>query len=67
MSSLADSVDTIQNNRALEAAFRRAGVTDVSTQILRKTAATRLLRRGAAITEFPHLLGHTSVMTTEKA
>ncbi len=40
MCSLADSVDTIQNNRALEAAFRRAGVTDVSSQILRKTVAT---------------------------
>jgi len=67
MSSLADSVDTIQNSRALEAAFRRAGVTDVSSQILRKTVATRLLSRGVAITEFQHLLGHASVKTTEKA
>ena len=39
---------TIQNNRALETAFRRAGVTDVSSHNLRKTFATRLLSRGAA-------------------
>jgi len=58
---------TIQNNRALEAAFRRAGVTDVSSHNLRKTFATRLLSRGAAITDVQHLLGHASVKTTEKA
>ena len=56
-----------QNNRALEAAFRRAGVTDVSSHNLRKTFATRLLSRGAAITDVQHLLGHASVKTTEKA
>jgi integrase len=33
---------TIQNNRALEAAFGRAGVTDISSHNLRKTFATRL-------------------------
>ena len=58
---------TIQNNRALEAAFRRAGVTDVSSHNLRKTFATRLLSRGAAITGVQHLLGHASVKTTENA
>jgi len=58
---------TIQNNRALEAAFRRAGVTDVSSHNLRKTFATRLLSRGAAITDVQHMLGHASVKTTEKA
>jgi len=58
---------TIQNSRALEAAFRRAGVTDVSSHNLRKTFATRLLSRGAAITDVQHLLGHASVKTTEKA
>jgi len=58
---------TIQNNRALEAAFRRAGVADVSSHNLRKTFATRLLSRGAAITDVQHLLGHASVKTTEKA
>jgi site-specific recombinase XerD len=34
---------------------------------LRKTFATRLLSRGAAITDVQHLLGHASVKTTEKA
>jgi integrase len=58
---------TIQNNRALEAAFRRAGITDISTHNMRKTFATRLLSRGAAITDVQHLLGHASVKTTEKA
>jgi len=55
------------DNRALEAAFRRAGVADVSSHNLRKTFATRLLSRGAAITDVQHLLGHASVKTTEKA
>ena len=58
---------TIQNNRALEAAFGRAGITDISSHNLRKTFATRLLSRGAAITDVQHLLGHASVKTTEKA
>jgi len=58
---------TIQNNRALEAAFKRAGVTDVSSHNLRMAFATRLLSRGAAITDVQHLLGHASVKTTEKA
>ena len=34
---------------------------------LRKTFATRLLSRGAVITNVQHLLGHASVKTTEKA
>jgi integrase len=54
-------------NRALEAAFRRAGITDVSSHNLRKTFATRLLSRSAAITDVQHLLGHASVNTAEKA
>jgi integrase len=58
---------TIQNNRALEAAFRRSGLTDVSSHNMRKTFATRLLSRGAAITDVQHLLGHASVKTTERA
>jgi integrase len=58
---------TIQNNRALEAAFQRAGLDDVSSHNLRKTFATRLLSRGVAITDVQHLLGHASVKTTEKA
>jgi site-specific recombinase XerD len=55
------------NNRALEAAFQRAGVTDVSSHTLRKTFATLLLSWGTAITDVQHLLGHASVKTTEKA
>ena len=57
----------VQNNRALEAAFRRSGLTDVSSHNMRKTFATRLLSRGAAITDVQHLLGHASVKTTERA
>jgi len=48
-------------------AIRRAGVTNVSPHNLRKTFATRLLSRGAAITDVQHLLGHASVKTAEKA
>ena len=44
-----------------------AGVSDVSSHNLRKTFATRLLSRGAAITDVQHLLGHASVKTTERA
>jgi integrase/recombinase XerC len=58
---------TIQNNRALKAAFRRADITDISTHTMRKTFATRLSSRGAAITDVQHLLGHASVKTTERA
>ncbi len=58
---------TIKSNRALEAAFRRAGAIDVSSYNLRKTFATRLLNRGAAITGVQHLLGYPSVKTTERA
>jgi integrase len=58
---------TIQNTRALETAFKQIGVTDVSSHNLRKTFATRLLSRDAAITDVQHLLGHASVKTTEKA
>ena len=54
-------------NPGLEAAFRRAGINDVSFHNLRKTFGTRLLSRGAAITDVQHLLGHASVKTTEKA
>ena len=47
--------------------YKRAGLTDVSSHNMRKTFATRLLSRGAAITDVQHLLGHASVKTTEKA
>jgi len=58
---------SIQNNYALEGAFKRAGLNDVSSHNLRKTFATRLLNRGAAITDVQHMLGHTSVKTTERS
>jgi len=58
---------SIKSNFALEGAFRRAGLDDVSSHNLRKTFATRLLNRGAAITDVQHLLGHSSVKTTERA
>ena len=57
---------TIQNNRALEAAFKRTGISDISSHNMRKTFATRLLSRGAVITDVQHLLGHSSVKTTER-
>ena len=40
---------------------------EISFHNLRKTFATRLLNRGAAITDVQHLLGHSSVKTTERA
>ena len=58
---------SVKKNCALTAAFKRAGLTDVSPHCLRRTFATRLLSRGAAITGVQHLLGHASVITTEKA
>ena len=53
--------------RVGSAAFRIAGIKVVSSHNLRKTFATRLLSRGAGITDVQHLLGHASVTTTEKA
>ena len=47
--------------------LQTAGITDVSSHNLRNTFATRLLSRGAAITDVQHLLGHSSVKTTEQA
>ena len=58
---------SVKKNRALTAAFRRAGLKDISPHCLRRTFATRLLSRGSAITDVQHLLGHASVTTTEKA
>lgn len=46
---------------------QRAGILDVSSHNLRKTFATRLLSRGAEITDVQHLLGHASSKTTERA
>ena len=62
-----DGHKSVKKNCALTAAFRRAGLTDISPHCLRRTFATRLLSRGAAITDVQHLLGHASVKTTERA
>ena len=43
------------------------GAKAIVAENLRKAFATRLLSRGAAITDVQHLLGHASVKTTEKA
>jgi integrase len=48
-------------------ALRRDGVTEVSSHNLRKTFATRLSSRGAAIIDVQHLVGRASVRTAEKA
>jgi len=42
--------------RAGRTALKRANITDISSYNLRKTFATRLLSRGAAITDVQHLL-----------
>jgi integrase len=47
---------TVQSNRALEAAFKRAGIEDISTHNMRKTFATRLLNRGAGVTDVLSIL-----------
>ena len=60
-------IDLVNKIRALTAAFIRAGLTDISPHCRRRTFATRLLSRGAAITYVQHLLGHASVKTTERA
>jgi integrase len=57
---------SVKKNCALTAAFRRAGLTDISPHCLGKTFTTRLLIRGPAITDVQHLLGHASVKTTER-
>ena len=58
---------TIQNSRASEAAFRRAGVTDVASHNLRKMCATPLVSPGATVTDVQHVPALASVKTTEKA
>lgn len=58
------------NSRAVRAvvrsAFRRAGVNSPSqgSHILRHTAATRMIRRGATLKEVADVLRHRSILTT---
>ena len=69
MSFLVGLVDT-KRFRTIGHWRRRSGVLVSRTfphHNLRKTFATRLLSRGAAIADVHHLLGHASVKTTEKA
>jgi excisionase family DNA binding protein len=52
--------------RAFEKACRRAGLDGLRVHDLRHTFATRLLRRGADIVTVQRLLGHSSVVVTQR-
>lgn len=57
----------VQMNKGLKAAARRAGVTDLRWNDLRRTAGCRWLQRdGRSMEEVSILLGHSSVQVTEK-
>jgi excisionase family DNA binding protein len=51
---------------AFEKACRRAGLEDFHFHDLRRTFGTRLLERGADIVTVSRLLGHSSVVTTQR-
>ncbi len=53
--------------RDVHRACRRAGTTDVDTHGLRRTAGVRWLAAGLSIYDVSRLLGHASVVTTERA
>ncbi len=48
----------------VSAACRRAGLTEINAHRLRHTAATEMLRAGAALNEVGQVLRHASVLTT---
>jgi integrase len=57
----------LQMNKGFKAACRRAKVTDVQWHDLRRTAGCRWLQRdGKSLEEVSILLGHSSVLVTEK-
>jgi integrase len=57
----------VQMNKGFKAACRRAKVTDVQWHDLRRTAGCRWLQRdGKSLEEVSILLGHSSVLITEK-
>jgi site-specific recombinase XerD len=45
-------------------ALRDAGITAGGAHVLRHTAATQMLRRGASLSQIAHVLRHRSVDTT---
>lgn len=47
-------------------AVKRAGLSDVTFHTLRKTFASKLVRGGLAINDISAVLGHSSVVTTQK-
>jgi integrase len=58
----------VQMNKGLKAACRRAGLKDVQWHDLRRTAGCRWLQRdGKSMEEVSLLLGHSSVLVTEKS
>jgi integrase len=57
----------VQMNKGLKAAMRRAGIEDLQWHDLRRTAGCRWLQRdGKSMEEVSILLGHSSVVVTEK-
>lgn len=52
--------------RALKSACRRAGLTDVSFHTLRHSLASRLVQNGLPIQAVQQILGHTSILTTQR-
>jgi integrase/recombinase XerD len=49
---------------AVRGALRRAGVTSGGAHLLRHTAATQMLRKGASLSEIAHVLRHRHIDTT---